>query len=424
MPGYETYLFWLEIVLAIILPLCLLVQKKVRNSATGLYLSAVLVVLGIHHQPDERQHHGDGGIDGRAVLPQVERTGGNRNDHRGSDSPLFGLAVKYLPIFPKEEFAVEKSPEPKAVAGGRGDGACRRLKQSGAGWFRLTHSLSAKLNLLLLGAMLVIFALLGYLNVRLHRQHLEQNTLQAAERISDVIKQGTTDYMLRNDREGLYQSIQTMAAEPGIDKIRIFDQEGQDHLHHRRRRSRTMSSIRRREACYGMPRAIAAAGPAESSRSLSDLPQRWRKPRAGDYHSDRESAIVLQRCLPRASGDPADSGRARHQPVAGQGRRSTGAKAAGCMIAYTAVRSGADRRSELVFCLEVVGRPVQGAGTRHRASDSQGDLGYQIEFESEDEIGELARSFNDMSASSKPSTQKTLPGLIRSNSGSSRRPAN
>ena len=93
-------------------------------------------------------------------------------------------------------------------------------------WFRLTHSLSAKLNLLLLGAMLVIFALLGYMNVRLHRQHLEQNTLQAAERISDVIKQGTTDYMLRNDRSGLYQSIQTIAAEPGIYKIRIFDQEG------------------------------------------------------------------------------------------------------------------------------------------------------------------------------------------------------
>src|SRR5205807_2018179 len=37
---------------------------------------------------------------------------------------------------------------------------------------------------------------------------------------------GTTDYMLRNDRNGLYQSIQTIAAEPGIYKIRIFDQEG------------------------------------------------------------------------------------------------------------------------------------------------------------------------------------------------------
>src|SRR3954449_7775299 len=89
------------------------------------------------------------------------------------------------------------------------------------GW-QLTRSLSAKLNVLLLGAMILIFALLGYLNVRLHRQHLEQNTLQSAERISDIIRQGTTDYMLRNDREGLYRSIKTTASEPGIEKIRIF----------------------------------------------------------------------------------------------------------------------------------------------------------------------------------------------------------
>jgi len=60
-------------------------------------------------------------------------------------------------------------------------------------WYRLTYSLSAKLNLLLLGAMVVIFALLGYLNVRLHRQHLEQNTLLSAERVSAIIQHSTTD---------------------------------------------------------------------------------------------------------------------------------------------------------------------------------------------------------------------------------------
>jgi hypothetical protein len=49
-------------------------------------------------------------------------------------------------------------------------------------WLRLSLTLSAKLNILLLGAMVVIFALLGYLNARLHRQHLEQNTLLSAER--------------------------------------------------------------------------------------------------------------------------------------------------------------------------------------------------------------------------------------------------
>src|ERR1700688_1489553 len=93
-------------------------------------------------------------------------------------------------------------------------------------WLRLTLTLSAKLNILLLGAMIVIFALLGYVNVRLHREHLEQNTLLSAERVSDVIKHSTTDYMLHNDREGLYRSLQAMSAEPGMEKIRIFDQEG------------------------------------------------------------------------------------------------------------------------------------------------------------------------------------------------------
>ena len=102
----------------------------------------------------------------------------------------------------------------------------RETERTRGRWARFTQTLSAKLNMLLLGAMVLIFALLGYLNVRLHRQHLEQYTLISAERISDVIKHGTTDYMLRNDREGLYRSIQTMAAEPGMEKIRIFDQEG------------------------------------------------------------------------------------------------------------------------------------------------------------------------------------------------------
>src|SRR6202007_1740220 len=85
---------------------------------------------------------------------------------------------------------------------------------------------SAKVNQLLLGAMIVIFALLGYLNVRLHRQHLEQNTLLSAERISEAIKRGTTEYMLRNDRPGLHHSIQAIAAQPGMERVRIFDRDG------------------------------------------------------------------------------------------------------------------------------------------------------------------------------------------------------
>ena len=94
------------------------------------------------------------------------------------------------------------------------------------GWKRLTQSISAKLIGSLLVLMVVIFALLGYLIIRLHRQHLEAATLASAERVSDVIKRSTTYYMLHNDREGLYHAIQTMAEGPGMVKVRIFDQEG------------------------------------------------------------------------------------------------------------------------------------------------------------------------------------------------------
>src|SRR5580765_1843272 len=94
-------------------------------------------------------------------------------------------------------------------------------------WKRLTNSVSAKLIGSLLAVMLLIFALLGYLNIRLHRQHLEAATLASAERVSDVIKRSTSYYMLRNDREGMYRAMATMADEPGMVRVRIFDKEGQ-----------------------------------------------------------------------------------------------------------------------------------------------------------------------------------------------------
>ena len=66
---------------------------------------------------------------------------------------------------------------------------------------RLIHSISAKLIASLLAVMVAIFALLGYLNIRLHRQDLEAATLASAERVSNVITRSTAYYMLHNDRE-------------------------------------------------------------------------------------------------------------------------------------------------------------------------------------------------------------------------------
>jgi two-component system NtrC family sensor kinase len=259
---------------------------------------------------------------------------------------------------------------------------------------RLTLTLSAKLNILLLGTMIVIFALLGYLNVRLHRLHLEQNTLQSAERVSDVIKHSTTDYMLRNDREGLYHSIKTMASEPGMEKIRIFDQEG--------RITYTTDSVEQNhvvdktaEACYAChaqsqpltrlnrpdrfriyrnaagTRVLGIITPIENQKTCSNAA-------CHAHPADQKILGVLDTNLSLAKADV---------QVAESSRR---------MIAYTGCALLLIALLSWFFVWQVVGRPVKALerGTERLAA---GDLGYQIEVHSKDEIGELARSFNSMS---------------------------
>src|SRR3970040_2202105 len=70
------------------------------------------------------------------------------------------------------------------------------------------------------------FALFGILNLRLQQRHSEEMVLRSADRISDLIQRSTRYQMLRNDREALYQVITTIGSEPGIRRIRIFNEEG------------------------------------------------------------------------------------------------------------------------------------------------------------------------------------------------------
>ncbi len=101
-PGYEMYLFWAEIMLGLILPLLLLSQAKVRNSAQGLYLVAVLVVLGFITHRMNVSITGFEGAAGAHYIPkwtELAVTG----MIIAIGFALFGLAANYLPIFPEEK---------------------------------------------------------------------------------------------------------------------------------------------------------------------------------------------------------------------------------------------------------------------------------------------------------------------------------
>lgn len=259
---------------------------------------------------------------------------------------------------------------------------------------RLTSSLSAKLITLLLVLMVGIFGLLGYLNIRLHRQHLETSVLGSAERVSDVIKRSTTYYMLRNDRDGLYQMMETIADEPGMVKVRIFDKDGRVSYS---TDSAEVSHVvdKRAEACYG---CHAQSQPM----ARLNRPDRFRIYRNGGGH--RVLGIITP-----IENQPACSNAACHAHPASQ--QILGVLDTNISLAKADAQLAASTRSMLVytagamlivallswiFVWRVVGEPIKAlkSGTERL---SQGDLGYQLQVQSHDEVGDLANSFNTMS---------------------------
>jgi len=262
------------------------------------------------------------------------------------------------------------------------------------GWKRLTQSISAKLIGSLLALMVVIFALLGYLSIRLHRQHLEAATLVSAERVSDVIKRSTTYYMLHNDREGLYHSIQAMAQGPGMVKVRIFDQEGRISYS---TDSAEVSHVldKSAEACYGCH---------TQSQPLARLnrPDRFRIYRSGGGHRVLGIITPIEN-LPSCSNAECHAHSADQQ-VLGVLDTNLSLATADAQLAISSARMEYYTAGALLivavlswlFVWRVVARPIKALknGTEHL---SEGELGYQIEVHSDDEVGDLANSFNGMS---------------------------
>ncbi len=258
---------------------------------------------------------------------------------------------------------------------------------------RLSRSVSAKLIVSLLAVLVVIFAVLGFLNIRLHRKHLEAATLLSAERVSDMIKRSTSYSMLRDDREGLYHTIRTMAAEPGVVRIRIFNPEGRITFSTDSKEINTLVD-KNGEACYHCH---------EQAQPLTHLnrPDRFRI-----FQPNGHRVIGV---INPIENQPSCAAAACHahpvaQKILGVLDATLSLERADAsldesthlMLAYTAFTLVLVCLLAAWFVLRVVDRPVRAltTGTERLA---RGELGYQIPIESHDELGELATAFNDMS---------------------------
>jgi two-component system, NtrC family, sensor kinase len=269
----------------------------------------------------------------------------------------------------------------------------RTRKATGA-WLRLRHGLGTKLIALLTVALIVIFVVLAWLTVRLHHRHLEMAALTSAERVSDVITRSTSYYMMRNDREGLYHTMATMANEPGMVKVRIFDRDGRiTYSSSALETSRVVDKDA--EACYACH---------AQSQPLTKLnrPDRFRVYRAGN--GPRVLAIITP-----IENQPSCSTAECHAHPASQQilgvldthlslARADAQVAEGTqlMLVYDAIAMLCIALLIGVFIHHFVGEPLKKLrrGTERLTS---GDLGYQIQSPSNDELGDLAQSFNAMS---------------------------
>jgi Ni/Fe-hydrogenase subunit HybB-like protein len=113
-PGPETWLFLLEIVMGLLLPIALLLTPKVRNSPGGLYFTATMTILGFILNRLNVSITGMEWSLGVRYLPKWTEAVVTLAIV-ASGFAIFSLATKYLPIFPPE--TEEHSPEAVTSAG-------------------------------------------------------------------------------------------------------------------------------------------------------------------------------------------------------------------------------------------------------------------------------------------------------------------
>lgn len=264
-------------------------------------------------------------------------------------------------------------------------------------------NLSLKLTFCLISGMVLIFSALGYQIITLHRDNLEDATYAAGDRITDMIKRSTRYGMLHNRSDETHQIVASIGAQPGIEKISIFNKAGTIRFSTDEREISTNvdQTAEACRACHiraGQSFQSSAAIPHQLSRAertrifvatdgrrtLSVIDPIENEPgcSSSSCHAHSPETKVLGMINVRMSLAPVD------QAIAASRRQMV-------ISLFVAIALLSVVFAALIWIM--VHKPVHRliVGTNHVAA---GDLDYKIKIESHDEIGKLARSFNRMTA--------------------------
>jgi len=269
----------------------------------------------------------------------------------------------------------------------------RSVVPNGVRWYK---SIEFKIILSVAITTLAVNGFFTFLYLDVQARHLDETILKNATQLSETIKKSIQYDMLVNRKENAYRIMQTIAEQEGIEKVRIYGSEGAILFSTDKGERGTMVD-KKVEACYAC--------------HAKDTPiEKLATPSRNRIFPSGKGYRILGMINPMYNDQDCSSAECHAHP--------TSQKVLG-VIDITMSLAGADeemhsaRRQTIVFnilsilsisviavisLLVFVGKPVRQLvlGTNRVA---RGDLHHVIPIDSDDEMGHLARSFNQMTES-------------------------
>jgi two-component system, NtrC family, sensor kinase len=243
--------------------------------------------------------------------------------------------------------------------------------------------------------LLTLFGLYTWLAVNHQAGQMATLTLDAASRISDIIKSSTRYSMLLNRSEDVHQIITTIGNEPGVEGVRIYNKRGEIIFSTNKSEESTVVDMKAEacNACHAYEKPLESLPTANRGRIYTVGDHRVvghinpirNEPACSnaECHAHSPERTVLGVLDVRMS-------LARVDEEIALSRRK--------LVLYGAAVTVIVMVASVVFLFLSVHRPVSRltVGTHQLA---EGNLDYRILAPARDELGELSRAFNKMAIS-------------------------
>lgn len=268
------------------------------------------------------------------------------------------------------------------------------------------RSVSFKLYVLLAILLMISFAGIMYFNITSYTKHLNESVITHAIQASDLIKRSTRYSMLKNDREHLYNIITAIGKEEGVEGVRIYNKPGgiafsdnleeigttvdikaeQCYVCHDKVPPPVQLATKNRIRIFNSPKGYRVLGLINP---IENEPSCYNTTECHD-HSPKDKLLGLLDVKLSLKAVDEENIKTKRQ-----------------MILYSTIMIVVTALLFAGFIIRLVHLPIRklAKGTREV---SNLNLDYVIDFDSKDEMGELARSFNQMTRQLKAANEANL----------------